>query len=284
MMNKITLNVKVMSCKGLKAFNFFQKLLVYALVSLQISNDAKEEEEVQQKHRTQRDEEGDGDPEWNQEMQFDVDEDLYRNHSDRLLIHFEFRHEGIMFGDKVIGEVRVPLKDLIQDAFSSDGVARFVSYEVRSTDGKPNGVLNFSYGLFNPIPKLQSHLPCTTSYSYSSSTSSNSNVSVTGYPTSPRVQYPSLEEVEVELQQQVPQSWPTQYHYPPPPPPPPPHVVGGAYFYPLPPPPQVHYWPPQDTWSSSSSGEPHALGNEAMWPTPTLSGHHHNWSPFWNGR
>ncbi|KAF5735870.1 hypothetical protein HS088_TW15G01386 [Tripterygium wilfordii] len=233
-----------MSCKGLKAFNFFQKLLVYALVSVLMSSD-KDKEEVQvqqQQHRTQRDEEGDGDPEWNQEMQFDVDEGFYWNHSDRMLIHFELRHEGIMFGDKVIGEVH----------------------------GKSNGVLNFSYKLLNSIPKDQP-------LAYTSSGN------ITGYPTSPRVQYPPLEKVEpLAVPQQVPHSWPTQYHYPPPPP-----VAHGPYYYP-PPPPQVHYWPPQrhvgpqDTWSSSS-GEPHALGNEERgpeerWPTP--SGHHHHWSPF----
>ncbi|KAF5958601.1 hypothetical protein HYC85_005826 [Camellia sinensis] len=61
-----------------------------------------------------------------------------------------------IFGDKSVGEVRVPLKDVInreeeeeEEVESSNGIIRFVSYEVRTSDGKPNGVLNFSYKVLN---------------------------------------------------------------------------------------------------------------------------------------
>ncbi|OMO98538.1 C2 calcium-dependent membrane targeting [Corchorus capsularis] len=118
------IEIKVISCKDLKAFNFFQKLSVYALVSIARDDDKKVDEKQQQ--RTPTDREGDGNPEWNHTVRFDLSKALLQD-LDNLLIHFDLRHEGLMFGYKTIGEVRVPLKDLIQE---SNGVVRFVIYEV----------------------------------------------------------------------------------------------------------------------------------------------------------
>ncbi|XP_041006934.1 protein SRC2 homolog isoform X1 [Juglans microcarpa x Juglans regia] len=139
-MEPSSIELKVLSCKDLRAFNFFQKLSAYTLVSL-VSDDPSKKLEQNQQQRTPNDLEGDGNPDWNHEMRFDLNEVSLEDY-DHLFIHFDVRHQGLMFGDKTIGEVHVHLKDLIEE--SNFGVVRFVSYQVRTTDGRPNGVLSFS--------------------------------------------------------------------------------------------------------------------------------------------
>lgn len=135
-----SLELKVMFCKDVKGFNFFQKLLVYAQASI-VSDDIEKKVKQPQQQRTPTDKEGDANPEWKHEMQFDLKEIAF-NDCDHIFLLFELKHEGVMFGDKTIGEVKVPLKDLILEF---NGVSRFVEYEVRNAEGKPNGVLTFSY-------------------------------------------------------------------------------------------------------------------------------------------
>ncbi|KAJ6433640.1 hypothetical protein OIU84_017355 [Salix udensis] len=114
-------------------------------------------------------------------MHFDLTEVSFQDR-DNLFIHFDLCHEGVYFGDKIIGEVRVPLKDLIQEA---NGIARFVSYEVRTPDGKPNGMLNFSCKVKNMG-------------------TDSSQTGITGYPIVNHQPYPTSEV----------QSLPEQVHYP----------------------------------------------------------------------
>ncbi|GMH24431.1 hypothetical protein Nepgr_026274 [Nepenthes gracilis] len=137
--------IEVTSCKNLKAFNFFQKLSVFAVVSIGTDDsDLKLNEQQRQEQRTPADKEGDGNPEWEQSMTFDLTSLPASLVPDDFFLFFELRHHQI-FGDKLVGEVRVPLKDVIGDNCSPREIVRYVSYEVRSPDGKPNGVLNFSY-------------------------------------------------------------------------------------------------------------------------------------------
>uniref|UniRef100_A0A2N9EKF3 C2 domain-containing protein n=1 Tax=Fagus sylvatica TaxID=28930 RepID=A0A2N9EKF3_FAGSY len=96
-------------------------LSVYALVSL-VSHDPNKKLEQNQQQRTPTDK--DGDPEWNHEMRFDLNE-VSLEDCDHVFIHFDLRHEGVMFGDKNIGEVHVAFKDLMEE---SNGVVRFASY------------------------------------------------------------------------------------------------------------------------------------------------------------
>ncbi|XP_061375705.1 protein SRC2-like [Gastrolobium bilobum] len=265
------IELKLISCKDLKAFNFFQKLTVYALVSI-ASNDPKrelsEEQKQQQRTQTDRDSDNDGDgsnPEWNHEARFDLGWLSQPRDSDDLFFRFEFRHDAVILGDKLIGECRVPLADLIRDAGfvdgvarfvsyevrSGDGVARFVSYEVRSGDGKPNGIFNFSYRLKG----IGTH---------------SSQILVSGYPllapedcapNQSHVQYPTVEFENPSC------CYPTValpvgsfqegFLYPPPavaPPPPVSSPSSGEYNYyypPLPPPPPYPYPPPPPPVSQS---------------------------------
>ncbi|KAM7279202.1 hypothetical protein ACFE04_006336 [Oxalis oulophora] len=134
------IELKVMYAKDVTAFNFFQPLNVYVVVSI-INKDHPEKVLVKEQ-RTAADKEGDGNPEWNHEMKFDLNHhDWLEDYKDLFLL-FSFKHEGVMFGDKDIGEVHVPFTDLIQEF---NGILRFVNYEIRSPEGKPNGMLNFSY-------------------------------------------------------------------------------------------------------------------------------------------
>ncbi|KAK7396015.1 hypothetical protein VNO78_16697 [Psophocarpus tetragonolobus] len=141
------IELKIISGKDITAFNFFQKLTLYVLVYIE-SEDPKrnltEEQKQRQRTLTDRDVDGDGsNPGWNHNARFDLGWLSRDSRHEDLFLRFEFRHDGVILGDKLIGESRVPLADLIRDAAAD--AARFVSYEVRSGEGKPNGIFNFSY-------------------------------------------------------------------------------------------------------------------------------------------
>ncbi|KAL4377244.1 hypothetical protein GQ457_02G018200 [Hibiscus cannabinus] len=143
------LELKLISCKDLKAFNFFQKLSAYSVVSMVIINEQSKKKEEHQKKHLQRQktsiERGGKNPEWNQVFQFDL-RSLPPEETDHLFLKFDLRADGLVV--RTIGEVRVPLKVLI-DEFG--GVVRHLMYQVRNSDGKPNGVLHFSYKLKGKI-------------------------------------------------------------------------------------------------------------------------------------
>ncbi|KAE9586531.1 hypothetical protein Lal_00044654 [Lupinus albus] len=143
-----SIEMKVISCENIETFNFFQKLTLYALISIDTTNPQTTKLTNQQKqqqrthtHRDPEDEYGTN-PLWNHEARFNIGW-VPRSRKD-LFFRFEFRHDGHILGDKFVGECCVPLLDLVLDS-DTDDVARFVSYEVRNSDGKPNGIFNFSY-------------------------------------------------------------------------------------------------------------------------------------------
>ncbi|MCL7023691.1 hypothetical protein MKW94_021469 [Papaver nudicaule] len=158
-----SMELKLMSCNGLAAFNFFQKLCTYVTVSI-VSQDPKEKQKKRnhQKQKTPVDREGDGDPEWKHDVRFDLKQILSSSalttSLDHMFIHFDILAEGFL-GDRSIGQVVVPLRELIHE-FHGGGAMRFISYQVRGSDGKPNGTLNFSYKVFgNEIPASTFHIP-----------------------------------------------------------------------------------------------------------------------------
>ncbi|KAJ8759916.1 hypothetical protein K2173_010062 [Erythroxylum novogranatense] len=139
------LELTLISCRHLKAFKIFQKLSVYAVVS--IYNDELKKKE--QRHKTAVDREGGGSPEWNDStMHFDLKTISSSSPSSlpshHLYLRFDLCCEGVVFGKRAIGQVCVPLKDLIKESSGTD-LTRSVSYQVRSSDKRPNGVLSFSY-------------------------------------------------------------------------------------------------------------------------------------------
>lgn len=241
-MESRSIDLKILFARDLKAFNFFQKLSVYAVVTL-VTDDPKRRVEKPQQHRTPTDKENDGNPEWNHEMQFDIGDKSVED-IDHLFIQFQL-HAEAMFGDKSIGEVRVPINDITVG--SQNGITRFVNYEVRSGDGKSNGILSFSYKVNKAA---SSGIGCNNLIEHSSNNNNDNN----------RIEYPSLEpwqghsgmeyhnhnnspaaavhtSHEVHYPPTADPYLPPSTHFLPPPPPllPPPHF----FHHPPPPPPQM---------------------------------------------
>ncbi|XVF13814.1 hypothetical protein REPUB_Repub09cG0000500 [Reevesia pubescens] len=293
-MESSSIELKVISGKDLKAFNFFQKLSVYALVSI-ASDDDKKVDQRRQK-RTPTDREGDGNPEWNHTIRFEVSKTLFQD-CVNVFIHFELRHEGAMFGDKTIGEVDVPFKDLIQEF---NGVVRFVTYEVRTTDGKSNGVLNFSFKVNGKDQGLRMDHPVSQISGYPVLHHHLSPEAEIQFPLSevhsesPKIHYPILE-LEDMFQAQGPQFHPSSsgnqdpfqetyllpqnayYQQPPPPPMPypplPAAMAHGPCFYPRPPRPSP--WDPRPSpyvgahgYNTHGSQLGFADGPLETWPKP----------------
>ncbi|KAA8527464.1 hypothetical protein F0562_034821 [Nyssa sinensis] len=127
-----TLEINVISAKDLNKVNLITKMEVYVVVS--ISGDQKS------KRKTTVDREGDSNPTWNFTIKFTIDESAAQyNH---FMLTFKLRGERSL-GDKDIGEVNVPVKELLDAA--GDGKMQFVSYQVSKPSGKPKGELYFSY-------------------------------------------------------------------------------------------------------------------------------------------
>ncbi|CAM8924864.1 unnamed protein product [Rhodiola kirilowii] len=162
-----SLEVKVLSCKDLKPtnFNFFQRLNVF--VSVALASDDPDRRPKSQHQKTTTEEEKDGNLEWNREMSFDLD-GIRLKDCDHLFLTFAFISPGnVLFEEKLLGDVRVPMKDIVEEW---NGVVRFTSYEVRTINGKPNGVLHFSYRLnlkmeemsgadFEPVLRIDGYTP-----------------------------------------------------------------------------------------------------------------------------
>ncbi|PIA61515.1 hypothetical protein AQUCO_00300796v1 [Aquilegia coerulea] len=127
------LEINVISAKDLKDVNLFSKMDVYAVVS--ISGDLRSKQKTPVDHNSGKN------PTWNYTIKFTIDEN--RAKQNHLILVFQLKSERSL-GDKDIGEVHVPIKEILDNL--GDGKApQFVSYQVRKPDGKSKGVLNFSY-------------------------------------------------------------------------------------------------------------------------------------------
>ncbi|KAF3456203.1 hypothetical protein FNV43_RR00853 [Rhamnella rubrinervis] len=134
-MEQRTLDIKVVSAKGLKDVNLIGKMDVYAVVS--ISGDS----HPKQKTKTNVDKDCGSNPTWNYPMKFTVNEIAAKQN--RLTLVFDLRCERT-FGDKDIGQVVVPVSELL-DSKGDENSMKCVTYQVRTSSGKPKGELNFSY-------------------------------------------------------------------------------------------------------------------------------------------
>ncbi|KAI0491429.1 hypothetical protein KFK09_025689 [Dendrobium nobile] len=229
-MDRGSIVLKSISCRGVQSFNLFQKPSTYAVVSIAAGNDGRRKQKRKQK--TSADHEGGENPEWDQTIQFDFDDSDFKD----LFLEFAIMAQGnlLLFGDKLVGKSRVPITDLSvghpSDAF------RHVSYQVRSPEGKPNGVLSFSYSL--NLPEMEIRLPPPLDHGIPSAPPT---VDYTPPPAQPtKSLYPPIPLPEAE-----PEDCFCHYNQPPPPDPP-------KYYYPLPPPPPASgYYPAFDRAVSS---------------------------------
>ncbi|KAL1806665.1 hypothetical protein ACET3Z_029733 [Daucus carota] len=158
-----TLDLKIISAKGLKNVNFISKVEVYAVVSIAGGD-------PRVKQRTPTDREGGVNPAWNFPMKFTIDEAAAQQN--RLTLVISLRAERAL-GDRDVGEVRVPIKEIIGDG--SNKSVQFVRYQVRKPSGKAKGELNFSYQFGEKV--AASHVPPQANH-----VTSKTDEPVTAYP------------------------------------------------------------------------------------------------------
>ncbi|XP_071730445.1 protein SRC2-like [Rutidosis leptorrhynchoides] len=132
-----SLDLTIISAKGLNKVNLVGKMDVYAVAYISGAGNQQD-----QKQKTQVAKDADSNPTWNQHMKFQIDE--LAASQNRLTLVIKIKTEA-MFGDKDLGEVHVPVKELLEGLSSNGKPLQFVSYQVRKPSGKPKGELSFSY-------------------------------------------------------------------------------------------------------------------------------------------
>lgn len=182
-----TLDLTILSAHDLKQVNLFSKMDVYVDVSVVDTADNRRGSVLKQ--RTPIDKKGDKNPTWNYPINFTVN-DAAALHN-RLFIRFRIFSKRLFPGDKLIGEVQVPVSDLLS-GHGDRKEATSLSYQVRKASRNPRGVLNFSYKFgekFTAGGGSGSGFPGTsTSYTYPPPPMYGQPVS--GYPPPPATAYP----------------------------------------------------------------------------------------------
>ncbi|KAL5561514.1 hypothetical protein UlMin_031261 [Ulmus minor] len=132
------LEITVISAKGLKNSKHLTKMDVYVLVSLTGG--------PQMEQKTPLDKDGGINPNWNFPMNFNIDEE--EAEKDHLVLTFKVKCHRRIHSDKDLGEVSVPVKELLDNG--GDGkFVKYVSYQLRKPNGKQRGELNLSYKFAN---------------------------------------------------------------------------------------------------------------------------------------
>ncbi|KAK1436007.1 hypothetical protein QVD17_01782 [Tagetes erecta] len=95
--------------------------------------------------KTRIDKNGDTDPRWNFPMKFIIDEDAALQNQLTLVI--KIKAAKMLFGDKCLGEVHVPVKELIDGVKTQNKkmMMKIVKYQVIRSSGQPKGLLTLSY-------------------------------------------------------------------------------------------------------------------------------------------
>ncbi|XP_010674816.2 protein SRC2 [Beta vulgaris subsp. vulgaris] len=127
------IDVKLLCAKDLKDVNVFSTMDVYVVGS--VSGDPRSMQ------RTAVDKDGGTNPKWNHDMKFTFDESAAR--LNRLGLVFQIMSDRTL-GDKEIGRVYVPLKELF-DATDPIDQERHVVYQVQTPTGKFKGEMEFSF-------------------------------------------------------------------------------------------------------------------------------------------
>ncbi|KAJ4846296.1 hypothetical protein Tsubulata_042179 [Turnera subulata] len=125
--------VTLISAKDLKDVNLFTKMDVYATVTI------KGDPHKKQKQKTPVHRDSGPNPRWNYTMKFTLDEDSLQK--DRLTLKIKVKSDRSL-GDRPIGHVRVPLKELLE---VKDKEQKQVSYSVRLPSGKNKGTVVFTF-------------------------------------------------------------------------------------------------------------------------------------------
>ncbi|XP_076893241.1 protein SRC2 homolog [Bidens hawaiensis] len=142
------LDITVISASGLDNFLFSFRMRVYVVVSLLNGNSVVEK----RTHSSQGQ-----NPKWNHRIKFPIEESAI--HTTTLL--FVLRQQR-MCGDKDIGEVSIPVSELLET--NSSGSEHVVDYQVQSLRGKSVGTFTFSHQFRDKVcpATASSHPPATT--------------------------------------------------------------------------------------------------------------------------
>ncbi|KAE8725233.1 P-loop containing nucleoside triphosphate hydrolases superfamily protein [Hibiscus syriacus] len=141
------LEINVISAEDLKDVNLFTKMDVFVVVSINGDHRSGQRSPVDK---------GSGpNPEWNCSLKFTVDEAAVLRNGLSLVFHIKSERK---LGDKDIGTVQVPVKELLDEDNGNGKIKRNLSYAVRLPNGKAKGVLNFGYKFGD---KFSSQFPVT---------------------------------------------------------------------------------------------------------------------------
>ncbi|XP_073135376.1 protein SRC2-like [Henckelia pumila] len=135
-MESRSLEIELQYAKDLNKVNLITKMDVYVVVSISGGD-----KNSKQKTKSTVDHDGDANPTWNFPMKFTVDEAALKQN--RLTLDFKLVCERAL-GDKDVGEVHVPVKELFDSTAKGEG-KQILSYQVKKPSGKPKGQLTFAY-------------------------------------------------------------------------------------------------------------------------------------------
>lgn len=225
------LDVTVISAKGLKDVNIMTKMDLYAIISIDGGD-------PRMTQRTPTDKDAGTNPKWKFPMKFTLDEAAAQGN--RLSLVFTIMSER-MLGDKVVGEVHVPVKELL------DGEKKTVIYGVRTPKGKTKGEIEFSYvfgekysyGVAAPPPpppvmtEMKGAEEHAVAYPPPAAAMASSSAAYAAYPPPGYAQPPPNYGYPTQYPPQYPPQYPQQYPapgygYPPPQMQPPPKKSGGS--------------------------------------------------------
>lgn len=128
------LDLTIISAEDLKDIQLIGKQDLYAVVS--INGDART------KQKTKVDKDCGTKPKWNHQMKLTVDDAAARDN--RLSLVIQIVADRPIAGDKPVGEVTVPVKELLDQNKTGDE-DKAVTYAVRLPNGKAKGSLKFSF-------------------------------------------------------------------------------------------------------------------------------------------
>ncbi|KAL1220164.1 SRC2-like protein [Cardamine amara subsp. amara] len=252
-MANLTLELNIYSAKDLENVNLITKMDVYAVVSINGDDSQKNHKE-----KTPIDRTGESEPTWNHAVKFSVNQRLARE--GRLTLVVKLVCDRI-FGDKDLGEVQVPILELLCSSPSfngngnGQGTMRFVTYQVRIPSGKGQGSLTFSYRFDSPSFKPE--LPVSSPFNPNPINTPGDLPSTTYPPSSESGLYPSLASIGYP-----PSSQPLGYSAPP-----------YRYDSPYPEQPVTCYPPPSPSNSNLYPPPPHHQYPPPHHQYPPPSGH-----------
>lgn len=137
MNNKVSLTITLTSAHAFKNINLFAKMRLYAVVSL-IGDPPLT------RRKTPVDKTGGRKPHWDTTVEFRIPE--HKLHQNSLMLVFQVRCQRTLRGDKDVGCLYVPVKELF-DGVCTGGrnFPQSVAIPVNSKSGNTKGVLYLSY-------------------------------------------------------------------------------------------------------------------------------------------